>query len=99
MKITLRKIALAGALLALPACSKDFLTEVPSDFVAPEQFYKNSDDAVAAVNSVYASFINLQSPLTTSQYMGRNLWMVLEYPTEVVTTRLSAANERTLVDD
>jgi hypothetical protein len=98
MKNMFRTVALA-VVLTLPACGKDFLTEVPSDFVSPEIFYKNADDATAAVNSVYASFINLQSPLSTSQYVGRNFWMVAEYPTEVVTTRLSAANERTLIDD
>src|SRR5207253_3002521 len=56
-------------------------------------------DAVAEINSVYSSFINLQSPLSRDMYLGRNLWMMLEYPTEVVTSRLSAANERSLVDN
>jgi hypothetical protein len=99
MKTTLRTIALAAIVLTLPACQKDFLTEVPQDFVAPETFYKNSDDAVAAVNAVYASFINLQSPLSRDQYLGRNYWMLAEYATEVATTRLSAANERSLPDN
>jgi hypothetical protein len=100
MKNILRNVALAAVMVGLSAsCSKDFLTEVPRDFVAPDNFYKNADDATAAVSAVYGSFINLNSPLTSSQYMGRNLWMVLEYPTEVVTSRLSAANERSLVDN
>lgn len=99
MKNTLRNVALAAAVLALPACSKDFLTEVPSDFVAPSNFYRTAGDAVAAVNAVYGGFINLNSPLSTSQYVGRNFVMVTEYPTEVVTSRLSAANERSLVDN
>lgn len=98
MKSTLRYLALA-ALVTLPACQKDFLSEVPSDFVSPENFYANSADAVAAVNAVYASFINLQSPLSRDQYLGRNYWMMAEYSTEVATSRLSAANERSLVDN
>src|SRR5918992_5801542 len=81
------------------ACDNDFLTEVPSDFVAPENFYRNAGDALAAVNAAYASFINLPSPLSSNDYVGRNFWMVAEYPTEVVTSRLSAANERSLVDN
>lgn len=100
MKNTLKTVALAAALVGFSAaCTKDFLTEVPSDFVSPVNFYKTAGDATAAVNAAYSSFINLRSPLSSSQYMGRNLWMVLEYPTEVVTSRLSATNERSLVEN
>src|SRR5450830_809581 len=99
MKNLLRVFALAATMVAGLACSKDFLTEVPQDFVAPETFYNNVDDATAAVNAVYASFINLQSPLSRDQYLGRNYWMIAEYATEVATSRLSATNERSLVDN
>jgi hypothetical protein len=99
MKTLLRNLALAAVVVVVPACSKDFLTEVPQDFVAPETFYHNADDATAAVNAVYASFINLQSPLSRDQYLGRNYWMLSEYATEVATTRLSATNERSLPDN
>ena len=99
MKNLLRNLALATAVFGASACSKDFLTEVPQDFVAPEAFYRNADDAAAAVNAVYASFINLQSPLSRDQYLGRNYWMIAEYATEVATSRLSATNERSLVDN
>ncbi|MEO7455941.1 MAG: RagB/SusD family nutrient uptake outer membrane protein [Gemmatimonadaceae bacterium] len=99
MKTTLRYLALAALAIGVPACGKDFLTEVPADFVAPENFYGNAGDAVAAVNAAYASFINLQSPLSRDQYLGRNFWMMAEYSTEVATSRLSAANERSLVDN
>ena len=81
MKNPLRTTLLAAALLAGSGCQKDFLTEVPQDFVAPENFYRNSADAITAVNAVYSTFINLQSPFNSQDYMGRNLWMVLEYPT------------------
>ena len=87
------------AILAMPACNDDFLTETPTDFIAPENFYNNEADATAAVNAAYATFITLQSPLSSSDYLGRNFWMVAEYPTEVVTSRLSAGNERSLVDN
>ena len=97
MKTLFRTTALAAALaLGATACQKDFLTEVPQDFVAPENFYRNGADAITAVNAVYSTYINLQSPFSSSDYMGRNLWMVLEYPTEVMTSRLSNSNERSL---
>jgi hypothetical protein len=94
-----RFAALALAALTAGACNDDFLTEVPSDFVAPENFFRNEGDAIAAVNAAYAAFVNTPSPLSTSDYVGRNLWMVVEYPTEVITSRLSAANERSLLDN
>ena len=95
MKIRIRATAFAAALLAVTAC-KD-LTEVPSDFVAPENFYQNQADALAAVNAAYATFVNLPSPLSSDQYLGRNFWMLVEYPTEYATSRLSATNERSLI--
>jgi len=91
----LRAAMLGMALLTAAACQD--LTEVPSDFVAPENFYQNEGDAVAAVNSVYSSFINLQSPFSSNDYVGREFVMIVEYPTDYVTSRLSAGNERSLM--
>jgi hypothetical protein len=97
MKTSLKITALFAALSALAACDDGFLTEVPQDFIAPENFFQNEGDAIAAVNAAYATFINLQGEgLSSSQYVGRNFWMVTEYPTEVVTSRLSAGNERSM---
>src|SRR5829696_2791703 len=96
MKTLLRTTALAALLAAGVGCQKDFLTEVPADFVAPENFYQNAGDAITAVNAVYATYINLQSPFSTQDYVGRQFWMLAEYPTEVVTSRLSGTNERSL---
>jgi starch-binding outer membrane protein, SusD/RagB family len=95
IKNRLRATLLLSGLLATGAC-KD-LTEVPSDFVSPEIFYQNQADALAAVNAAYASFINLPSPLSNDFYLGRNFWMLVEYPTEYATSRLSATNERSLI--
>ena len=97
MRKSLRALALLTALTAASACGDDFITEVPSDFVAPENFYRNQADALSALTSAYATFINLPSPLQTNQYAGRNLLMLVEYPTEVTTSRLSATNERSLI--
>ncbi|MGZ8377567.1 MAG: RagB/SusD family nutrient uptake outer membrane protein [Gemmatirosa sp.] len=97
MKPIMRVAALLTALTAVSGCQDDFLTEVPSDFVAPETFYNNAGDALAAVNAAYATFVNLTSPLGGSDYLGRNLYMLVEYPTEVTTSRLSATNERSLI--
>lgn len=90
-------VALLAATAATSACGDDFLTETPSDFVSPENFYRNEGDALAAVNSVYGSFITLPSPLSSNDYVGRNFWMLTEYPTEVATSRLSVANERSMI--
>lgn len=83
---------------AAVACNnKDFLTEVPQDFVAPENFYRNADDALSALSAAYATFVDLDSPLQNQTYFGRNLMMLIEYPTEVTTSRLSSGNERSLI--
>jgi starch-binding outer membrane protein, SusD/RagB family len=97
MKNHIKAFALLGALAGVTACSDDFLSEVPSDFVAPENFYRNQADAISAVTSAYATFIDLPSPLGNADYMGRNTSMLIEYPTEMVTSRLSATNERSLI--
>jgi starch-binding outer membrane protein, SusD/RagB family len=100
MKNHLRTIALlAAAALPVAACGEDFLTETPSAFVSPENFYKTAGDAIAAVNAAYATFITPGNGLGSSDYYGRNYWMLVEYPTEVVTGRLSATNERSLMDN
>lgn len=100
MKSVFRTTVCCAALATAVGCNHDeFLREVPADFVAPENFYRNAGDALAAVNAAYATFITLASPNSSSNYLGRNFWMVAEYPTEVVTSRLSAGNERSLVDN
>jgi len=90
---------LAGLSLVAAGCSDKNLTEVPAAFVSPENFYKNEGDAQAALTSAYATFMDEESPLSNADYVGRNLWMLVEYPTEVVTSRLSAANERSMIGD
>ncbi len=96
-----RVLALSALLLALPACYTD-LTEVPKGSLAPENFYRNSADALAAVNAAYAAFSNLPSGATDgytdNDYYGRHIWMLVEYPSEVMTLRLAVDNERTQPD-
>lgn len=51
------RLSLLGALTAITfatACSS-FLDPSPSDVITPENFYKTSSDAVAAVNAVYST--------------------------------------------
>jgi starch-binding outer membrane protein, SusD/RagB family len=97
MRNHIKAITLLAAFAGVTACSDDFLSEVPSDFVAPENFYRNQADAISAVSSAYATFIDLPSPLSNQTYLGRNLSMLIEYPTEMTTSRLSATNERSLI--
>ena len=89
----------AGALVALAGvsgCNDDaFLTEVPFDFVGPENFYKTSGDALAAIAGVYATSLHT----TGDGYYGRNFVMLSEFMTEMQTVYLSATNERSLVDN
>jgi hypothetical protein len=85
--------ALACALLlALPACNDDaFLTETPLDFLGPENFFQNADDALAALNGVYASFIT-PAGYGADLYYGRDFYMMVEYPGEALTTRFGATH-------
>src|SRR6478672_12226499 len=97
MNRNLRIVALLAGLSGLTACTGDFLTESPSSSIAPTNFYKNQGDALSALTAAYATFIDLQSPLGNADYLGRNMFMLIEYPTEVVTSRLSGGNERSLI--
>ncbi|MDB4875043.1 MAG: RagB/SusD protein [Gemmatimonadetes bacterium] len=91
----LKLVAALGVLTVALACNdKQFLTEQPFDFIGPTNFYKNSGDALAAINGVYADFINS----TGDNYYGRNFVMLVEHPTEMWTSRLSATNERSQPD-
>ena len=48
-----------GAMAFILACNDNkFLTERPFDFIGPANFYNNAGDAQAAINGVYADFIN-----------------------------------------
>src|SRR5215813_882615 len=88
-------LALLGALTLGIACDdKKFLTEQPFDYINPQNFYHNAGDALAAINGVYADFINS----TGDNYYGRNFVMLVEHPTEMWTSRLSATNERSQPD-
>jgi hypothetical protein len=94
-----RLLALAGGLLLAAGCD-DHLTEVPYSFVAPENFYRNADDALAAVAGAYDGFQADVDALGVddTEYYGRHFWMLTDYPTETMTLRLGATNERTMPD-
>jgi hypothetical protein len=94
-----RVLALAGGLLMAAGCG-DHLTEVPYSFVAPENFYRNGDDAMAALAGAYDGFQADVDELgiDDTEYYGRHFWMLTDYPTETMTLRLGATNERTMPD-
>src|SRR5215471_4258945 len=95
MRNRMKTVGALGLLAVALACNdKQFLTEQPFDFIGPTNFYKNSGDALAAINGVYADFINS----TGDNYYGRNFVMLVEHPTEMWTSRLSATNERSQPD-
>ncbi len=93
----LRIVALFAAVATVGGCGNDFLTETPASFVSPENFYRNEGDALAALTAAYATFVDQRSPFGNADYLGRNLTMLVEYPTEVTTSRLSAGNERSMM--
>ncbi len=98
MHKSVRALAVLGA-LAAAACD-DHLTEVPYSFVAPENFYRNADDALAALAGAYDGFQADVDALGIgdTEYYGRHFWMLTDYPTETMTLRLGATNERTDAD-
>lgn len=91
--------ALAALLLAgTAACTDDgFLSEVPEDFIGPENFFRNAEDAIAAVNGVYASF-NTPHGYGVDDYYGRNFVMLVDYPGEALTSRYGATHDRGSLD-
>ncbi len=103
LRFTTRVLPLAAVVAAgagATACrDQNFLTEKPADFVTPTNFYQNANDAMSALTAAYATFVDLPSPQSNSDYFGRNMFMLIEYPTEVTTSRLSATNERSMIGD
>ena len=97
MKNYLKLSMLVAAVGAMTACQDHSLVEQPSDFVSPTNFYKTQADALSALTGAYATFVDLPSPQSNADYFGRNLMMLVEYPTEVTTSRLSVSNERSAV--
>jgi starch-binding outer membrane protein, SusD/RagB family len=91
--------ALATALLlTLPACDDSaYLTETPLDFFGPENFFQNADDAISAVNGVYASFVT-PAGYGADLYYGRDFYMMTEFPGEALTTRFGATHIRSQLD-
>ncbi|RNI22679.1 RagB/SusD family nutrient uptake outer membrane protein [Rufibacter latericius] len=70
----LRKLGLAIlVLLSLPSC-QDFLEEDPKNFVAVTNYYRNADDAVQAVNAIYA-YLNSTSTVSTAGVYHSTLWV------------------------
>jgi starch-binding outer membrane protein, SusD/RagB family len=96
LRRTAAALTLAAVVVSIAGCDDEFLTETPRDFVGPGNFYRTEGDALAALSAVYAAFING----TGDNYYGRNFPMLVEYPTEMVTSgRFSATNERSLPDN
>src|SRR3989454_2450274 len=72
---------LAG--LAFATSCDSFLDPSPSDVLAPENFYKTSSDAVAAVNGVYEQ-------VKWSYWLG--FWYMSDIATDRKSTRLNSSH-------
>jgi starch-binding outer membrane protein, SusD/RagB family len=68
-------LALAG--WALPAC-QDFLEEEPETFINPNAYYRNSEDAISAVNAVYAVLPRFYQGVA----YGESPFFMLEMPSD-----------------
>jgi hypothetical protein len=83
MKPTLKNAALLSLLLLLAAtfaACDSALEEDPESFIGPSNFYRNAEDARAALNGAYRALLQ-----TDSDYIAENDWLgVVEFPTEVV---------------
>ena len=60
--------------LLIVSCN-DFLDEEPVSFLSDDQFYRNADDAIAAVNAAY-------DPLATNAYYGQQFFAQVEMKAE-----------------
>lgn len=71
------KFVIAFALMAivLPSCN-DFLVEDPTDRIAISNYYKTEEDAVSAVNAIYAH-LNAQSSDTFGGVYHSNFWIMV----------------------
>jgi starch-binding outer membrane protein, SusD/RagB family len=59
----------------LAACSKNILEKTPEANFTPENFYKNSDDAKAAVSAVY-------DLLNTNEFYNQVMWIIQDQSTD-----------------
>ena len=62
------------ALFMLPSCKK-FLVEDPQNLVSVANFYKTSDDAIAAVNAIYG-YLNSTSTGSTAGVYHSTFWVI-----------------------
>lgn len=64
------------SLLVFNSCSEDFLREDPKDKLFINNYYKTQEDAISAVNSVYA-YLNAQSEFPFGGVYFDDLWTVI----------------------
>ena len=76
-------LAVAVSIFALSAC--DLLEEKPESFISPSNFYKNSADAVAAVNAVY-------DVVSSIGVYNQCMWWVADMSTDDVTAGVGVNN-------
>jgi hypothetical protein len=70
-------ILLAVGVGGLPAC-QDFLEEEPETFINPNAYYRNGEDALSAVNAVYAILPRFYQSVA----YGESPFFMLEMPTD-----------------
>ncbi|MEM9526755.1 MAG: RagB/SusD family nutrient uptake outer membrane protein [Bacteroidota bacterium] len=53
-------LLLLATLFVAPSCDEDLLTESPTNFLSPVNFFRNASDAQIALNGVYAGQMRIQ---------------------------------------
>ncbi|GAA4402767.1 RagB/SusD family nutrient uptake outer membrane protein [Nibrella viscosa] len=71
----MKKILIAGFLLAFSITGCEVLDQTPESSFTPDNFYRNADDAKAAVSAVY-------DPLNTSNMYGQVMWILQDQATD-----------------
>jgi len=84
----LKILTIAIVVLSLSSCKK-FLTEDPSSFLTPTNFYKSEKDAVAALNGVF-------STLQPQGFYQRTVYTVSDNASDLMYAGAGAADRNTL---
>lgn len=75
--IILKTITFAALAFGMSSC-QEFLKEQPESFISPGAYYRNSQDAVSAINAVYAILPNFYNGVA----YGESPFFMLEMPTD-----------------
>ncbi|SHG90379.1 RagB/SusD family nutrient uptake outer membrane protein [Flagellimonas flava] len=83
----MRKIMILAILIVLSSACSDFLEEEPKDFLSPDNFPNTQNDVIQLIGGVQTRF-------GRNDYYDRDLWDVVGYGADHVTSRFLPGNIR-----